>query len=443
MTFLIVVSLLAVIAALTLAWPLLRSLAEPDLADQPADGDREPRLAVYRDRKLEIEADREAGRLSAAEAQRTQNELVDEVSREFGATALETAAFDSGVRPRPWLAIGLSALVVVAALLLYQQVGTPTLGLNPTLVRPSSPDAEMDRIFAQLEERTRSNPEDGAAWVSLAEGRMGKGDFQRAAAAYRQAVSLLGPDARLLADYAEALALANNGDLSGEPTAQLLKAQAINAKDPKVLSLLASAEYQQRRLPEARRLLMTLFDVTTPGSEQAKRIEEAIAQVDLEIAGGPAAKPQPAARPAATPAPAKAAAAPAPAKAEAAPAPAKGAAAPGAATVAGTVEIAPALRAKLPPGATLIVFARAPEGSRMPYAVQALGAARFPAKFEMNDAQSMTKDRLLSSATKLVVEARVSLGGGMMPQPGDLFGVSATTGLGADGVKIVIDKVVP
>jgi hypothetical protein len=31
----------------------------------------------------------------------------------------------------------------------------------------------------------------------------------------------------------------------------------------------------------------------------------------------------------------------------------------------------------------------------------------------------------------------------MMPQPGDLVGVSATTALGADGLKIVIDKVVP
>jgi hypothetical protein len=79
----------------------------------------------------------------------------------------------------------------------------------------------------------------------------------------------------------------------------------------------------------------------------------------------------------------------------------------------------------------------------MPYAVQALGAARFPAKFEMSDAQSMTPDRLLSSAPKLVVEARVSLTGGMMPKPGDLFGVSATTALGSDGLKIVIDKVVP
>lgn len=434
MSFLIVVSLLAVLAALLLAWPLLRSLATHSGSDRPPDTDRERRLAVYRDRKIEIETDREAGRLNAAEAERTQNELIDEVSREFGSAALEPAALDTGVRPRPWLAIGLSALVVIIAMLLYQQVGVPSLGLDPSLARPSSPEAEMDKIFAQLEERTRSNPDDGAAWVSLAEGRMGKGDFQRAAAAYQRAVGLLAPDARLLADYAEALALTSNGDLSGEPTEQLHKAQAINPKDPKVLSLLASAQYQQRRLPEARRLLMALFDVTTPGGEQAKRIEEAIAQVDREIAGGPAAKPQPAAQPAATPAPSTAAAAPAPSK---------GAAAPGNATVAGTVEIAPALRAKLPPNSTLIVFARAPEGSRMPYAVQALGAARFPAKFEMSDAQSMTPDRLLSSAPKLVVEARVSLTGGMMPKPGDLFGVSATTALGADGLKIVIDKVVP
>lgn len=433
MSFLIVVSLLAVLAALLLAWPLLRSLRAPADAAQRPDSDRERRLAVYRDRKLEIEADHEAGRLSAAEAERSQNELIDEVSREFGAAALEPAAADTGVRPRPWLAIGLSALVAMLALVVYQQVGTPSLGLDPSQSRVATGNAGMDQIFQQLEARTRSNPDDGAAWVSLAEGRMGNGEFQQAAAAYQQAVRVLPPDARLLADYAEALALAKNGDLSGGPTEQLRKAQTINAKDPKVLSLMASAEYQQGNLAVARRHLMTLLDITTPASEQAKRIEEAIAQVDREIAGGGApVKPQPAAQAAAAPAPAAAA-----------PAPAKGAAAPGKGEVSGTVEIAPALISKLPPGATLIVFARAPEGSRMPYAVQPLGIAKFPAKFQLSDAQSMTKDRLLSAAEKLVIEARVSISGGMMPKAGDFFGVSATTAVGSGGVRIVIDQVVP
>ncbi len=429
MSFLIVVSVLAVLAALLLAWPLLRSSAVPTGAGEASDSDRERRLAVYRDRKLEIEAEREAGRLSAAEAERSQNELIDEVGREFDPAALEAAPPDSGVRPRPWLAIGLSAFVAVVAIFVYQQVGTPALGIDPTLSRTPSADAGADQIFRQLEERTRSNPDDGAAWASLAEGRMGSGNFQLAAAAYQQAVRLLPPDARLLADYAEALALQKNGDLSGQPAEQLKKAQAINPKDPKVLSLLASAEYQQGNLPIARSHLMLLLDGTAPGSEQAKRVEEAIAQIDRDIAGGgAAAKPQAAAQAAAAPP---------------APAPAPGAAAPGKTTVAGTVEIAPALLGKFPPGATLIVFARAPEGSRMPYAVQPLGIAKFPANFQLSDAQSMTKDRLLSSAEKLVIEARVSLSGGMMPKPGDLFGVSATTKVGSDGLRIVIDKVVP
>src|SRR3990172_3573377 len=110
MSFLIVVSLLAVLAALLLAWPLLRSLATHSGSDQPPDTDRERRLAVYRDRKIEIETDREAGRLNAAEAERTQNELIDEVSREFGSAALEPEALDTGVRPRPWLGGGLGGL---------------------------------------------------------------------------------------------------------------------------------------------------------------------------------------------------------------------------------------------------------------------------------------------------------------------------------------------
>ena len=435
MSFLIVVSLLAVLAVLLLAWPLLRSLRPASEASPTTDSERDKRLAVYRDRKLEIEAERAAGRLSAAEAERSQNELIDEVSREFGPAALEPAANSGGARPRPWLAIGLSAFVAVIAMLIYQQVGVPALGLDPKLSHSGGRDSGTERMLAQLEERAQGNPSDSAAWVSLAEGRMGAGDFQRAALAYQQATRLITNDARLLADYAEALALSRNGDLSGEPTELLKKAQGINAKDPKMLSLLASAEYQQGNFKEARRYLVTLLDVTTAGSEQAKRVQQAIAQVDNDIAGGGApARPQ---------APRQAAAAPAPAAAAPAPAAVKGSAVAGTKTVSGTIEIAPALRSKVPPNALLVVFARAAEGSRMPYAVLPLGGASFPAKFELSDAQSMTQDRLLSSASKVVVEARVSLGGGMMPKTGDLFGVSASSTVGSNGVRVVIDKVVP
>ncbi len=427
MWFLLILALLAVLAALLLAWPLLRSVA-PAGDNSGTASERETRLSVYRDRKHEIDAERDTGRLTAAEAERTQRELVDEVSREFGAGALEGLPAGTA-HPRPWLALALSLFVSVVALVVYQQIGAPALALNPTPTSAAGGDAEMEQVFAQIEARTRSNPDDGAAWASLAEGRMGTGEYQRAAAAYEKATRLLPPDARLLADYAEAIALQKGGDLSGLATELLRKALAINAKDPKVLSLLASAEYQAGNLAQARVHLVTLRDGAVPGSPQATSIAQALAQIDSEIKGGP--------RPVAP-----VAAAGAQESAPAAPA-APTAAAGGAEALEGTIDISPAMRAKIPPGATLIVFARAPSGSRMPYAAQILGAAQLPAPFAMSDAQAMAADHKLSQAKDVIVEARINVSGNMMRNPGDLFGVSASVKPGTRGVRVVIDQVVP
>jgi cytochrome c-type biogenesis protein CcmH len=49
----------------------------------------------------------------------------------------------------------------------------------------------------------------------------------------------------------------------------------------------------------------------------------------------------------------------------------------------------------------------------------------------------------LSTASEVVVEARVSRGGNALAQPGDLFGRSAPVKPGATGLRIVIDQVVP
>ncbi len=92
---------------------------------------------------------------------------------------------------------------------------------------------------------------------------------------------------------------------------------------------------------------------------------------------------------------------------------------------------------------TVFVFARAVEGSRMPLAVLRLKARALPADFVLDDSMAMAAGAKLSSAPQVVVEARVSKGGGALPQAGDLFGRSGPVKPGAANVRIVIDQVVP
>ena len=113
------------------------------------------------------------------------------------------------------------------------------------------------------------------------------------------------------------------------------------------------------------------------------------------------------------------------------------------ATIAGRVDVAPVLSAKIAPDDTLFIFARAVDGPRMPLAVLRLSARELPKSFTLDDSMGMAPGARLSAAQAVVVEARVSKSGNALPQSGDLSGKSTTVKPGAADVKIVIDQVVP
>jgi cytochrome c-type biogenesis protein CcmH len=113
------------------------------------------------------------------------------------------------------------------------------------------------------------------------------------------------------------------------------------------------------------------------------------------------------------------------------------------ATISGTVTVKPDLQARLAAGDTLFVFARAPEGPRMPIAAMRTSAKEFPFAFKLDDSLAMAGGPPLSSATSVVIEARVSKSGEARAQTGDLSGRSAVVTPGASGVSVVIDTVVP
>ena len=111
--------------------------------------------------------------------------------------------------------------------------------------------------------------------------------------------------------------------------------------------------------------------------------------------------------------------------------------------VRGEVTLAPALRAKASPGATLFIVAKAPALPGPPVAVIRRSVSAWPVAFTLDDSQSMMPDRTLSSAGKVIVEARISLSGQAMPAPGDLVGTSAEIDPAAHApLTIEIDHVV-
>ena len=94
-------------------------------------------------------------------------------------------------------------------------------------------------------------------------------------------------------------------------------------------------------------------------------------------------------------------------------------------------------------GDTLFVFARAVNGPRMPLAIVRVAAGEFPYHFKLDDSLAMSPQFKLSSQTEVVLGARISRSGNATPQSGDLMGTLGPVKVGARGLRLIIDGVVP
>lgn len=422
-------SLALLLLAMTLALllpPLLRRHRPAAAPDSDA-----ATIAVYRDQKQALDSDVANGSLTAAERDAAVLELSRRLGEEVGTVKEPKAQHPS--MPRAWaIAIALFALIPLAAVALYVRLGNPdaTALTSPENARAGHEltDAQIAAMVEQLAQRMKSRPDDPQGWILLARSYAAMGRFPESVDAYSHAAALLPDDAALLADYADALAMAQGKNLAGKPAELVARALSIDPKNPKALALAATAALDagdpDRAIGYWRQLRAQLAD----GSDDAREIDSFIAQIEaarsdrkaIGATGKLAASNE-------RPAPA-------------ASTPAKGASG---TTIAGRVDIAPALASKVALSDTVFIFARATDGTRMPLAVLRVPARELPKDFTLDDSMGMAPGAKLSAAQAVIVEARVSKSGNAVPQSGDLAGKSAAVKPGASGVKVVIDQVVP
>ncbi len=109
-----------------------------------------------------------------------------------------------------------------------------------------------------------------------------------------------------------------------------------------------------------------------------------------------------------------------------------------------TVKIDEQLADKQPSNGILFVFAKASEGSPMPLAVVKLTDYSFPITVELSDSNAMMAGLNLSSASEIVISARISNDDSVMPSTGELEGHSEVL-LRKDvrQVQLNIDTLIP
>lgn len=400
------------VAMLFLLWPLLAP------AKGRAPSRREANLAVLRDEREGIAADVVSGVLSAEARDEALGELGQRAAADLGGNDSEAVARDS----RPLLlTVALAALLPISVLLAYLMLGTP----DAIVARPSDKEAPVDdkqivAMVENLQQRMRERPDDAQGWQLLARSMVAMERFAEAAEAYANLQRLKPRDADVLADYADALAVAQGRELSGKPIALVREALAIDPTHRKALALAATEALNNNRLEEARALWQRLYDaLPAEGNDRAQ-----VAQVIEEIrqrAGAPAAA--------------------APGKAVTAVAPAAGGV-PAGTAISGSVTLAAALAAEARPGETLFIVARAagPDAPRAPLAVFRTQVGSWPLPFRLDESMAMAPGVSLATARAVEVEARIAKGGGAARQAGDLVGSAKAVMPGQQGVQVVIDR---
>jgi cytochrome c-type biogenesis protein CcmH len=392
---------LALVAAtlVILVAPLLRRASASD-----APADTSAATAVFRDHKRQIEDDFAAHVITEAE----RDAALAELTRRFGQELAHAQATPTHVNERSrWIAaMLLVACVPVAAAVLYFALGNPAAMTAAPASRDNvASEAQINAMVDQLAKRLQANPEDGEGWALLGRSYRVLGRLDAASMAYNEAAKRLPPNASLYVDWAETIAQQQGRSLAGQPSELIDRALKLEPDNQKALALGGAAAMERGDRATANALWTRLRATLPPDSPQLAQVDAALARVGA-------------------------------APANAAPA-AKGT------SVEGRVELDPKLAKNLSPTDTVFIFARDPDGPRVPLAAIKLTGADLPRAFALTDEMAMSPTATISKASKVIVEVRVSKSGDVKPQPGDLAGTSAAVAPGARGVKVTVDRVVP
>jgi cytochrome c-type biogenesis protein CcmH len=374
-------------------------------------------VTIFNQQLEELEADLARGVLSPEDHEQGRIELEQRLLEETGAVATVRAV----PTLRGWrrillpaaLIIGLPAIVVG----LYYQVGNPqSLTLDAPLAAgtPHQVDQTQVQLMAsRLAARLQRNPEDGDGWAMLAKSYGMMQRYNDSALAFGKAAALSPANPQLLADYADALAMAQGGRFEGKPAETIDRALRIDPNHPKALALAGSAAFEAKSYAAAVDIWQRLLAHLPENSPFADSIRNSIADarqrgglVIAADAAAPAAHGKPSA-------------------------------------VKGVVRLIAELKDKAAPGDTVYVYATAPAGGpQMPLAVLTRKVKDLPLTFALDDSMAMAPQMKMSNFKQVVLGVLVSKSGAAKKQSGDLVSAPTPVNVGASDVDLVIRGVV-
>jgi cytochrome c-type biogenesis protein CcmH len=403
MLFLLIVSVLILIAFLLILPPLWRKQAVQD-----ADLDQR-NIRIAQHRLAELKENRRSGGLSQAQYEEQLADLEQALSDDLEIKSHVIPAQSQG----RWVVYVLVLGVPLLAGSLYLGLGnyqaishSAEMAVDPDTIKL----AEINKMVDGLAEKMKNNPDDAQGWLMLGRSYKVLDQFPKAVDAFANAYRLLGDQAEVMLLYADAIAYLNDKNLAGKPTELVFKALSMEPDNLTALWLGGMAKAQQGDAATAIKLWKKLAALLPPGSDSQQEIQGLLAKIESEAL-------QASAQPEAT----------------------QQGNVPSVA-IDVQVSLAPELQKSASPGDTVFIYAQALTGPKMPLAIVRKQVSDLPLTVSLNDSMAMMPNMKLSNFANVKLLARISKSGNAISQSGDLIGVIDQVAIADKGnYKIVIN----
>jgi len=405
MLFWVLMLLMLLFAVVILIYPLLRTKSTAAIAYKDSN------LGLYDDKVAELEADLGEGRIDHEQYQLARQEIDRELLLDIPTESRDTASihYASEVKRQPGLALMISVFLPMVALLVYMKLGMhASTDMQQAHTQTPVAQAQQSGQAGSLEDMTRSlaqrlqqkggNQEE---WAMLGRAYKHLGQYMMSVNAFEQA-NKMAPNAQLMIEQAESMALGNNQRFTPEARALVMRALELEPDNLNVLWFAGVAEFQAGNYRNSIEHLSRLSDEAKkdPEVERSLRlyIDKARSQLiaageDIpttdEIMGAPAVSADVAAS---------------------------------GANVQVKVDISSEVRSRFNPGDTVFVYAKAAAGPKMPLAAQRLTLAQLPATVTLDDSMAMMEGMNMSAFGSVVISARVTTTGSAIAKAGDYIG---------------------
>lgn len=444
MTSFWVISGIFIVTALLFIIPTLLRNREAQLENVEHDA---VNITVYRDQIAELDNDLENDILTQEQYNKSKQELQQRMLQDV--SEREKMVFKKNKKIHN---IAISTFITLtlplAAVFLYMVIGD-TRGLLPQaqlanatqMNRGSGSDSpaghdNFSSVLENLIARLEKNPEDIEGWIMLGRTYAIMERYAEASNTYAKLVELVPDNPQILSDYADVLAMKNQGNLTGKPAELIYEALRIDPQYPKALALAGTIEFEQEKFEQAAAHWEKLLEVIPVDSQLAKSVKTSIAEAKLLSSGGKGITAEQQTKATDSQQEANTLS-----KKETSDSPT--ATETVLLSVSGQVTISKELAPRASPNDTLFIYARAKTGPKMPLAILRLKASDLPATFTLTDDMAMTPTMKMSSFPEVVIEARISKSGQAVPASGDLQGFSDPVKIGNNTITVVINKQIP